>query len=172
MFAQKSRNGDRESSSPLYLLRCMKRTFSVPRRRASDWNTQCHSPQSKNQQTPAYAGEHLGGNGRRKPTAKRLLGRGDDIWQLQTAHGNFKIKIASKLLNMWDGRLWKISTAQHQIALISDNAGPVYSSRHEGRPKTQEFTARETEKSFKQNVIEPARTKWASPIVFVPNKDC
>lgn len=43
---------------------------------------------------------------------------------------------------------------------------------YQAGPKAPEFEKHEIDKMLKHQVISPAQTEWASPIVFTPEKDC
>lgn len=72
---------------------------------------------------------------------------------------------------MWDLRLAKISTRKHRIELLDNKTTLVQSAPYCAGTKTHGFGATETIKMFEDNVIEPAKTEWASSFDFASKKD-
>lgn len=68
--------------------------------------------------------------------------------------------------DIWDSHLRRIKTAKHRIELSNDNVCPMNSARYRAGPKERQFEATKSNRMFEEEVIEPATTKWASPIVF------
>lgn len=71
---------------------------------------------------------------------------------------------------MWYAYLGRISIAKHRIELLS-NSNPNHSIPYQTCLSVRKFQQLEFEKMLSQNVIEPAQTEWAAPIVFAPKKD-
>lgn len=72
---------------------------------------------------------------------------------------------------MWDGHLGRKSTAKHRVELVDPNTPPVPSAPYRAGPKARELEKTEINKVLAENIIEPAQTEWASPIVFAPKED-
>lgn len=70
-----------------------------------------------------------------------------------------------------DGHLGSIIAVQHRTELEKTNNSLIYSSLSRAGPKTREFKKQEINQMFAMDVIEPAQTKWASPIYLVQMKD-
>lgn len=60
---------------------------------------------------------------------------------------------------------------RNRIELLQPDTALVQAARYHAGPKILEFETAEVDKLLGENVIEPAQTKWAVPIVFVPKKD-
>lgn len=73
--------------------------------------------------------------------------------------------------SMWDGRLGTIKAAKHRIELTPPNARPIHSVPYRAGPVARTFEKTEIDRLLRMDVIEPAQTEWASPIVFAPKKD-
>lgn len=71
---------------------------------------------------------------------------------------------------MWNVHLEKISVVNHRIDLTS-GATSVHSAPYCGGQKPREFHRVEINSMLDQEVIEPATTEWAGPIVFAPKRD-
>lgn len=102
---------------------------------------------------------------------QRLAHNWRDKVDLSNNHGQYRqqlIDMLSEFESMWDGHLGRISTAKHRIELSDPNTAPVLSAPPHDGPKTREFERIEVDKMLAENVIEPAQTEWASPIVFTP----
>ena len=73
--------------------------------------------------------------------------------------------------DMWtSGRLCEISATEHRIEL-EPGTKPIRSMQYRHRPAIREKTASEIRKMLDADVIDPASTEWASPIVPFPKKD-
>lgn len=72
--------------------------------------------------------------------------------------------------DMWSGKLGKIRRPPHRIKLIA-GATLVHSQPYTARPKIREHEFAEVRRMLDAGVIEPARTEWASLVVFVPKPD-
>ena len=71
---------------------------------------------------------------------------------------------------MWSGKLGEIKVSEHHIDLVP-GARPAKSHPYRAGPKARELEQFEIEKQLKAEVIEPAISEWASPVLFVPKKD-
>lgn len=60
--------------------------------------------------------------------------------------------------------------AAYRIAFISPYSVPIYSAPYRASPKTCAFKKKENNQMLREKVTEPAETKWASPVVLVPEK--
>ena len=70
---------------------------------------------------------------------------------------------------MWDGHLGLIKSTEHRIQLEKD-AIPAYQQPYRAGPKQRELEKAEIDKMLSLDVIEPANSEWAAPIVFAPKK--
>ena len=77
----------------------------------------------------------------------------------------------SEFAEMWDGQLGTITAAKHRIDLDPPDSIPIHSVPYRAGPKAREFEKQEIQKMLSMNVIEPAQSEWAAPIVFAPKKD-
>jgi hypothetical protein len=71
---------------------------------------------------------------------------------------------------MWDGHIGRVSATEHRIDLIPV-AKPVHSQPYRSCPRVREIESYEVGRMLKAEVIEPASTEWASPVVIVPKTD-
>lgn len=67
--------------------------------------------------------------------------------------------------------LWRITVAMHQIVLNSPDATPINSTPYRADPKQRKLEREGMEKMKEAGTVKPAVTKWASHVVYVPNKD-
>lgn len=72
---------------------------------------------------------------------------------------------------MWDGLPGRITVAKYRIKLLQ-----LYKAQLHGVPsravfETRSFEKAETDESTRENIIEPALVKWATPLLFVFKKD-
>ena len=71
---------------------------------------------------------------------------------------------------MWDGKLGEIKITEHRIYLVSD-ARPFAQPPYRAGPKARQIEQQHVDKMFREGVIEPAQSVWASPVVLEPNSD-
>lgn len=71
---------------------------------------------------------------------------------------------------MLNGYLSRRNIANHRIAL-SPTDSPIYSAQYCAGPRQGEIKRKRIEKMRKAGIVEPAVTKWASPVVFAPKDD-
>lgn len=72
---------------------------------------------------------------------------------------------------MWYEHLGRTDLAWNLMTLTTTGAGPIISSPSSDGPKARNRGKTEIDKVLRMNGIELAKSKWASPIVFVPKKD-
>lgn len=72
---------------------------------------------------------------------------------------------------MWDGHLASTKAVQHRTELENWNDLPLHSAPYRAAHKAREFQNPKIERMFPMDVLEPALPEWASPIMFVPEKD-
>ena len=72
--------------------------------------------------------------------------------------------------SQWSGALGTIRATKHRIPLEA-GPKPIRSMPYRKGPAMRETVAKEVNKMLNAGVIEPTSTEWASPVVFVPNKD-
>ena len=72
---------------------------------------------------------------------------------------------------MWTpGKLGEINVTEHQIELVP-NSRAIRSQPYRQGPATREVVAKNIREMIEADVIEPAQSEWASPVVLVPKKD-
>lgn len=71
---------------------------------------------------------------------------------------------------MWDGHLGRIGIIAYRIKPLQ-SSNFVNLAPYQVGCTAREFHHLEMEKMLSQNVIEPAQTIWAAPIVFAPKKE-
>ena len=72
--------------------------------------------------------------------------------------------------DMWTGELGSVKVTQHRIKLKPDPK-PVFSQPYRAGPKAREVEEQEVNKMLDADVIERAKTEWATPVVLVPKSD-
>jgi hypothetical protein len=68
--------------------------------------------------------------------------------------------------SMWNGRLGQVHSTAHRIDLIPGQK-PVHCQPYRAGPKSRALESAEIQRMLKAEVIEPATSEWASPIVLV-----
>jgi hypothetical protein len=76
----------------------------------------------------------------------------------------------TKHRTMWDRRLGQVHYTAHRIQL-TPGAKPAYSHPYRAGSKAREAESAEIQRILKAEVIEPAMSQWASPVVLVPMPD-
>ena len=71
---------------------------------------------------------------------------------------------------LWSEQLGTVRLREHRIKLKPDSE-PVFSQPYGAGPKARDIEPEEVSKMLSAGVIEPATTKWASPVVIVPKSD-
>ena len=71
---------------------------------------------------------------------------------------------------MWSGKLGCINATAHRITL-EPGTRPIRSMPYRQGPAARTFVKKEIDKMLEANVIEPAASEWASPVVLAPKKD-
>lgn len=71
----------------------------------------------------------------------------------------------------WDGQPRRKTTSTHRTELTSDGVRPVHSAPYQAGPAARQLVANEIDRILIENIIELAKTDWASPIVSALNKD-
>lgn len=69
----------------------------------------------------------------------------------------------------WSGQLGEINVTEMRIYLALDSK-PFKSPPFLPRPKTSELQRGGINKQLKADVIEPAMSEWAAPVLFAPKK--
>jgi Reverse transcriptase (RNA-dependent DNA polymerase) len=72
--------------------------------------------------------------------------------------------------SMWDGRLGTVSATTHRIKMVPGSK-PVHAQPYGAGAKARAAEKTEIDQMLAQNIIEPATSEWASPIVLVPKPD-
>lgn len=67
--------------------------------------------------------------------------------------------------------LGRISVSKLQIDHPNDEVWSISSVLYQAKPTARQFAAAEISQMFTENVIEPATTVWATPIVFHGKKN-
>ena len=76
----------------------------------------------------------------------------------------------AKHRSMWSGRLGQVQSTNHRIDLIPGQK-PVHCQPYRAGPTARAVESAEIERMLKAEVIEPATSEWASPIVLVAKPD-
>lgn len=92
---------------------------------------------------------------------------------LSNRYGNTNKRFSKSYLNSnrygtdTPERLGQANTASNS----QSQQPPVHSATNRTGPKTREFEEARTDKILADNIIKPAQTEWASPILFAPVED-
>ena len=100
-----------------------------------------------------------------------------DSWKeaVQLGHLQDESRVAildmlAKHRSMWSGRLGQVQSTNHRIDLIPGQK-PVHCQPYRAGPTARAVESAEIERMLKAEVIEPATSEWASPIVLVAKPD-
>lgn len=99
---------------------------------------------------------------------------GKEAWIFWAKYANYRQEVLSTLAEFqgtWDGNLGVIHKEKHHIELTAPELCPINSTLYRGGPKAHDFKKAEMDKTLCMNVIDPAKTKWASPMVFALMND-
>ena len=72
--------------------------------------------------------------------------------------------------DMWNGQLGTVKVTKHRIE-TQENEKPVFSQPYRAGPEARKVVKESVKEMLDKNVIEAARTEWASPVVLVPKPD-
>lgn len=81
------------------------------------------------------------------------------------------IYVLTPYQSMWDRHLGRISTIKHRVDLESPIIRPMDLVPYRIESKARDFKRSEIETMLVMNIIEPAKTEWASLVDFPPKKD-
>jgi hypothetical protein len=76
----------------------------------------------------------------------------------------------AKHRSMWSGRLGQVQSTNHRIDLIHGKK-PVHCQPYRAGPRSRAVESAEIQRMLKAEVIDPATSEWASPIVLVAKPD-
>lgn len=79
-------------------------------------------------------------------------------------------KMLRDFSGMWQGQLGTIKVTEHRIN-VKDESDVVHCQPHRAGPKSRKLQQEEVDTMLDQDVIEPAASEWASPVVIVPKSD-
>jgi hypothetical protein len=77
-------------------------------------------------------------------------------------------ELLSHFSDLWDGRLGLINAVEHRIPT---HGSPIASQPYRAGPRAREDIDKEVSRMLEADVIEPAESEWASPIVLIPKPD-
>lgn len=75
-------------------------------------------------------------------------------------HGQKFLKLQEAFEDMWDGHLGRTTTAKHRIGLADNDVRSVQRSTYRVSLKARQFAATKTDRMLREQIIEPATTKW------------
>jgi hypothetical protein len=100
-----------------------------------------------------------------------------DVWKeaVQLGHLNGEeraeiLDMLTKHRSMWSGRLVQVQSTNLRIDLIPGQK-PVHCQPYRAGPRARAVESAEIQRMMKAEVIEPATSQWASPIVLVAKPD-
>ena len=105
-------------------------------------------------------------------TQKKPLVTGDDI-DLSLAEEQYRFRIREMLRkyeSMWDGSFEEISTVNHRIEL-HPGTRPIAQHAYRAGAKVREAEQAEVHRMLEADIVEPAQSEWASPVVLFPKPD-
>jgi hypothetical protein len=70
---------------------------------------------------------------------------------------------------MWSASLGELTATEHRIQL-TENAKPIFQAPYRAPPKARQTEKQEIERMLAADVIEPATSEWASPVVLITKK--
>jgi hypothetical protein len=85
---------------------------------------------------------------------------------LPTADRTEILGMLQKHRSMWNGRLGQVHSTAHRIDLIPGQK-PVHCQPYRAGPKSRALESAEIQLMLKAEVIEPATSEWAGPIVLL-----
>lgn len=65
----------------------------------------------------------------------------------------------------------RMSVTKHEIELTPSDPRPIHSAPHRAYPRRRALERDEVFKTVKQGVAQHVTSEWASPVVFMSNKD-
>lgn len=80
------------------------------------------------------------------------------------------MEVMEQFDSVWAGHLGQIVVAKHRIILNPSDASSTHSVPHRAEPMKWKLGREQVVKLQKASVAEPAMTKWASPVVFLPKE--
>lgn len=72
---------------------------------------------------------------------------------------------------MWERHLDTITTAKHLIELVDPTTPLVRNTSYSAKRNAREFEKTEILMMLENSNVDPAQTKWTSPIIFATKKD-
>jgi hypothetical protein len=106
-----------------------------------------------------------------RPDVEGTLWKSDlDLAHLTPQDVEKVLAMLTKHRTMWDGRLGQVHSTVHRIQL-TPGAKPAYSQHYRAGAKAREAESAEIQRMLKAEVIEPATSEWASPVVLIPKPD-
>jgi hypothetical protein len=92
------------------------------------------------------------------------------LGHLPTADRAEILDMLKKHRSMWNGRLRQVHSTAHRIDLLPGQK-PMHCQPYRAGPRAQALGSAEIQRMLKAEVIEPATSEWASPIVLVSKRD-
>lgn len=93
-----------------------------------------------------------------------------DLSDVDTKHHDEIRNMMRRQEDMWSGKLGNITVTEHTIELES-GARPHRAVPYRSGPKERELQGVELDKWLQEDAIEPSKSPWAAPVLFVPKKD-
>lgn len=92
------------------------------------------------------------------------------IFDIYKQQNESLIKKLSGFLDIWNGHLGNILTAQHRIDITLDSKGLAHSALYRAGTKSRQFTVTKIDKILNEDIIEPTTTERAIRAVFAQKK--
>lgn len=89
-----------------------------------------------------------------------------NVSPVSSSHRDRLRQVLSEFITVLDGSLGKSSTNKHQIDLLPNNK-PLSHSAYKTGPEGREAKATQVILTIRAVVIEPAQSRWNSPVVLV-----
>jgi Reverse transcriptase (RNA-dependent DNA polymerase) len=78
------------------------------------------------------------------------------------------LAILSKNASMWDGRLGRIDSVSHRVKTTGE---PIFQQPYRARPFARTAEQTKVNRMLAEDIIEPAKSEWSSPVILVPKRD-
>ena len=93
-----------------------------------------------------------------------------DLSELSAEHQQRVRAALGPYSSMWDGHVGYVGSAKHQIKL-AENTRPFFSHPYRAGPEARKIIQQHVDELLGQDVIEPSKSPWASPVVLAEKAD-
>ena len=93
-----------------------------------------------------------------------------DVGHVPPTHREKLRSLLQEISTMWDGSPGEVNTTEHHIDLVK-SARLIASHPYRAAPRPREAEQAEAQRMLDADVIEPAQSAWALPVVLAPKPD-